>query len=50
MLSGGGESTPRGSNLITDTYPSSDDRTWTVYDKNIIDANSWMRVRAFCAT
>lgn len=50
VLSGGGESTPRGSNMITDTYPSADGRTWTVYVKNIIDDNSWMRVRAFCAT
>ncbi|MGW2310800.1 hypothetical protein [Actinomadura luteofluorescens] len=49
VLSGGGENTPRGSNMITDTFPSSDGRTWTVYVKNVIDDNSWMRVRAFCA-
>ncbi|WP_131737084.1 hypothetical protein [Actinomadura roseirufa] len=50
VLSGGGDSSPRGSNLITDTYPSSDGKTWTVYVKNIVDEVSWMRVRVLCGT
>ncbi|MFD9948535.1 hypothetical protein ACFWYW_47990 [Nonomuraea sp. NPDC059023] len=50
VLSGGGDSAPRGGNLITDTYPSSDGTTWTVHVKNIIDEDSFMRVRAFCGS
>ncbi|MFI9551145.1 hypothetical protein [Nonomuraea endophytica] len=50
VLSGGGDSAPRGSNLITDTYPSSDGKSWTVYVKNIVDEDSFMRVRAFCGS
>ena len=50
VMSGGGESFPNGSNMITDTYPSTDGKTWTVYVKNIIDEDSSMRVRAFCGS